>query len=61
MIQDGGNKPKDKKAIINVTQGLSVNNFVAKHMNTFNKPVTHVDRKVKLNNGYRKHKGKNYE
>lgn len=31
-------------------------NFVAKHMNDFNKAATHVDRKKKLKSGEVKHK-----
>ncbi|UYE98476.1 hypothetical protein XbC2_47 [Xanthomonas phage XbC2] len=35
-----------------------VQNFVAKHMNTFNKAATHVDRKKDSKNGKIKHKGR---
>lgn len=31
-------------------------NFVAKHMNTFNKPKTEVDKKKRERLGYTKHK-----
>ncbi len=34
----------------------SKRNFVAKNMNTFNKPATHVDRKRKIKSGEVKHK-----
>lgn len=35
-----------------------VNNLVAKHMEDFNRPATHVDRKKKMKSGYSKHKGR---
>ncbi|SOK58316.1 hypothetical protein [Yersinia phage fHe-Yen9-04] len=35
-----------------------VNNFVAKHMETFNKPKTFVDQKKEFKNGKTKHKGR---
>lgn len=34
----------------------STNNFVAKHINEFNKPATHVDRKKEAKKGKNKHK-----
>ena len=33
-----------------------INNFVAKHMNTYNKPTTQVDKKNDSRRGYTKHK-----
>ncbi len=36
----------------------NVNNFVQKHMNEFNKPQTHVDRKKEMKNGKVKHKSR---
>lgn len=33
-----------------------MNNLVAKHMETFNRPATHVDRKKAFKNGKTKHK-----
>ena len=33
-----------------------MNNLVAKHMKTFNRPATHVDRKKSFKNGKTKHK-----
>jgi hypothetical protein len=35
-----------------------VNDFVAKHMNTFNKAATHIDRKKESKKGNTKHKGR---
>ncbi len=35
-----------------------INNLVAKHMETFNKPKTFVDRKKRQSKGYTKHKGR---
>lgn len=37
---------------------LAVNNLVQKHMETFNKPKTFVDRKKEMKNGKQKHKGR---
>lgn len=37
---------------------LSLNNLVAKHMEEFNRPATHVDRKRNMKSGYSKHKGR---
>ena len=36
----------------------SLNNLVAKHMEEFNRPATHVDRKRNMKSGYSKHKGR---
>lgn len=36
----------------------AVNNFVAKHMEEFNRPQTHVDRKKEMKKGTTKHKGR---
>ena len=36
-------------------------NPVAKNLNKFNKPATHVDRKKRDARGYRKHKGESVE
>lgn len=33
-----------------------MNNLVAKHMETFNRPATHIDRKKAVKNGKVKHK-----
>lgn len=38
-----------------------VQNFVHKHMETFNKPQTHIDRKKELKKGSTKHKGSQYD
>lgn len=38
-----------------------VQNFVAKHMNTFNKAKTFVDQKKESKNGKIKHKGRGFE
>lgn len=39
-----------------------VQNFVHKHMETFNKPQTHIDRKKELKkSGSTKHKGKHFD
>lgn len=38
-----------------------VQNFVAKHMNTFNKAKTFVDQKKEFKNGKTKHKGRGYD
>ena len=38
----------------------SVQNPVAKHMETFNKPKTFVDQKKEAKNGKIKHKGRDY-
>ena len=35
---------------------MKINNLCAKHMNTFNKPQTHVDKKKASKDGYVKHK-----
>lgn len=40
------------------SEAPDVPNFVAKHMNTFNKAATHVDRKKESKNGKTKHKGR---
>jgi hypothetical protein len=37
-----------------------VNNPVAKHMETFNKPKTFVDQKKEAKNGKVKHKGRDF-
>lgn len=37
-----------------------VNNLVAKHMEEFNRPVTHEDRKKSAKNGKIKHKSRNF-
>ena len=39
---------------------VAVNNFVAKHMNDFNKSQTFVDRKKNVKRGYAKHKKGGY-
>lgn len=39
----------------------AVNNFVAKHMEEFNRPATHVDRKKEMKKGNTKHKGRGYD
>ncbi len=36
-------------------------NFVHKHMEEFNRPVTHTDRKKESKNGKCKHKGRNWD
>lgn len=36
-----------------------LNNLVAKHMEEFNRPATHVNRKKNMKNGYAKHKRSN--
>lgn len=36
-------------------------NFVHKHMEEFNRPATHVDRKKESKNGKTKHKGRNWD
>lgn len=36
----------------------NVQNFVHKHMETFNRPATHVDRKKEMKKGKTKHKGR---
>lgn len=38
-----------------------VNNPVAKHMETFNKPKTFVDQKKETKNGKIKHKGRGWD
>ena len=45
---------KDSKEINEMN--IPKNNLCAKHMNTFNKPATHADRKYNEKNGKRKHK-----
>lgn len=35
-----------------------LNNLVAKHMEDFNRPATHVDRKKNMKAGYTKYKGR---
>ncbi len=37
---------------------VKIHNFVAKHMNDFNKSQTFVDRKKNAKRGYSKHKGR---
>lgn len=39
----------------------TVQNFVHKYMETFNKPQTHVDRKKEDKNGKVKHKGRGWD
>lgn len=39
----------------------AVQNFVHKHMEEFNKPQTHVDRKKEDKKGTIKHKGRGYD
>jgi hypothetical protein len=46
---------KSKKAKNSVPE---VQNFVHKHMETFNKPKTFIDRKKEQKNGKTKHKGR---
>lgn len=43
------------------TKNVTVNNPVAKHMETFNKPKTFVDQKKELKKGKTKHKGTDYD
>jgi hypothetical protein len=43
---------KNKKKVFRIKT-----NPVARTINKFNKPATHVDRKKRDRNGYRKHKG----
>lgn len=38
-----------------------VQNFVHKHMEEFNRPATHVDRKKDKKNGKIKHKGRDWD
>lgn len=51
-ISTKGNKMKKLKA----KELPKMNNLVAKHMETFNRPATHVDRKKAFKNGKTKHK-----
>ena len=42
-------------------KNVTKKNPVAKNLNKFNKPATHVDRKKRDARGYRKHKGESAE
>ena len=44
-----------------MSKDVKINNYVAKHMEKFNRPVTHVNRKKNEKSGYSKHKGRSYD
>lgn len=50
-----------RRSMANTPKTPKRSNPVAKNLNKFNRPATHVDRKKRDRDGYKKHKGERDE